>query len=250
MRYIKLQKEKAPVVKNVVWALKLILKTDRRLPMSALLMQFSSSFFHVYVKNILFLKTLLTVIDSRGDFSQYIKYLLMFLAVSVLCEALSWYGSYVNYSSVKVVLKKLNNLIFRKALSLDVANYEDPQFYDKYQRATDITDKGYFHILCNSVASIFGTVFSLILVIITVIQVNPLYLLFTLPSTAVFAVELAKSRKLYKRDLAKTGKTNLLTVVQTLPSYCSLVAPLTWRSGVLMPALFVTVSSGSCSAPL
>lgn len=214
MRYIKLQKEKAPVVKNVVWALKLILKTDRRLPMSALLMQFSSSFFHVYVKNILFLKTLLTVIDSRGDFSQYIKYLLMFLAVSVLCEALSWYGSYVNYSSVKVVLKKLNNLIFRKALSLDVANYEDPQFYDKYQRATDITDRGYFHILCNSVASIFGTVFSLILVIITVIQVNPLYLLFTLPSTAVFAVELAKSRKLYKRDLAMTGNERVKAYIK------------------------------------
>ncbi len=214
MRYIKLQKEKAPVVRNVAWALKLIWKTDKRLPLSAVLMIFTTSFFNIYIRNILFLKTLLTVIDSNGDFSQFIKYLLIFLAVSVLCQALTWYGSYVNYSSVKVVLKKLNNLIFRKALSLDVANYEDPGFYDKYQRATDITDRGYFHMLCNSVASVFGTLFSLILVIITVIQINPLYLLFTLPSTVVFAVQLAKSRKIYKRDLAMTGNERVKAYIK------------------------------------
>ena len=91
MRYIKLQKEKAPVVKNISWALKLIWKTDKRLPLSAMLTQFTMMFFDMYVKNILFLKTLLTVIDSKGEFSQYIKYLLMFLAVSVLCKALTWY---------------------------------------------------------------------------------------------------------------------------------------------------------------
>ena len=214
MRYIKLQTEKAPVVKNISWALKLIWKTDKQLPLGAFLEQFTMSFFNMYVKNILFLKTLLTVIDSKGDFSQYLKYLLMFLAVSVLCKALSWYGSYLNYSAVKVILKKLNNLIFKKALSLDVANYEDPKFYDKYQRATDITDRGYFHSLCISVAAVFGTLLSLILVIITVIQINPLYLLFTLPSTAVFAVELAKSRKVYKRDLEMTGNERVKAYIK------------------------------------
>ena len=214
MRYIKPQKEKAPVVKNITWALKLIWKTDKRLPLSAMLTQFTMLFFNMYVKNILFLKTLLTVIDSKGEFSQYIKYLLMFLAVSVLCKALSWYGNYVSSCSTKVVLKRLNNLIFRKALSLDVANYEDPAFYDKYQRATDITDMGYFDALCFDVATLFGTVLSLILVVITVVQVNPLYLLFTLPSAAVFAVELAKSRKVYKRDLEKTGNDRIKAYIK------------------------------------
>ncbi len=214
MRYIKLQKEKAPVIKNIVWALKLIWKTDKHLPLGAMLEQFTMRFFSMYVKNILFLKTLLTVIDSKGDFSQYIRYLLMFLAVSVFCKTLRWYGSYLSSCSVKVVLKKLNNIIFKKALSLDVANYEDPEFYDKYQRATDITDRGYFHVLCIDVTSIFSTLLSLILVIITVIQINPLYLLFTLPSTAVFAVELTKSRKVYKRDLAMTGNERVKAYIK------------------------------------
>ena len=56
MRYIKLQKEKAPVVKNTLWALKLIWKTDKSLPLSAVLLTFTKSFFEMYVKNILFLK--------------------------------------------------------------------------------------------------------------------------------------------------------------------------------------------------
>ena len=214
MRYIKLQKEKAPVIKNVAWALKLIWKTDKRLPLSAMLEQFVRWFFQMYVKNILFLKTLLTVIDAKGDFSQYVRYLLTFLAVSLFCKTLTWYGSYVNHVSVKIVLKKLNNLIFKKAYTLDVACYEDPKFYDKYQRATDIAERGYFHALCVEVASLFGTVFAMILVIITVVQINPLYLLFTLPSAAVFAVELAKSRKVYQRDLEMTGNERIKAYIK------------------------------------
>ena len=214
MRYIKLQKEKAPVVKNTLWALKLIWKTDKSLPLSAVLLTFTKSFFEMYVKNILFLKTLLTVIDGKGDFSLYIRYLLMFLAVSILCKTLTWYGSYVSNRSVKVVLKKLNNLVFKKACSLDVACYEDPEFYDRYQRATDIMERGYFHVICLDVASLFGTVFAMILVVLTVLQINPLYLLFTLPSAAVFAVELAKSRKVYKRDLEKTGNERIKAYIK------------------------------------
>ena len=214
MRYIKLQKEKAPVVKNTLWVLKLIWKTDKSLPLSAVLLTFTKSFFEMYVKNILFLKTLLTVIDGKGDFSLYIRYLLMFLAVSILCKTLTWYGSYVSNRSVKVVLKKLNNLVFKKACSLDFACYEDPEFYDRYQRATDIMERGYFHVICLDVASLFGTVFAMILVVLTVLQINPLYLLFTLPSTAVFAVELAKSRKVYKRDLEKTGNERIKAYIK------------------------------------
>ena len=49
---------------------------------------------------------------------------------------------------------------------------------------------------------------------IQLIQINPLYLLFTLPSTAVFAVELTKSRKVYKRDLAMTGNERVKAYIK------------------------------------
>ena len=66
MRYIKLQKEKAPVLKNTLWAFRLIWKIDKKLPLSAMLSQFTRWFFSMYIKNILFLKTLLSVIDGKA----------------------------------------------------------------------------------------------------------------------------------------------------------------------------------------
>lgn len=214
MRYIKLQKEKAPVLKNTLWAFRLIWKIDKKLPLSAMLSQFTRWFFSMYIKNILFLKTLLSVIDGKGGFRLYMEYLLIFLAVSLISNTLSWYGNYVMNCSVKVVLKKLNNLVFKKAYTLDVACYEDPKFYDKYQRASDIMERGYFAVLCSEAAALFGVVTAMILVVLTVVQINPLYLLFTLPSAAVFAIELAKSRKLYKRDLEKTGNERIKAYIK------------------------------------
>lgn len=45
--------------------------------------------------------------------------------------------------ATKRVLKLLNDRIFEKALSVDVACYENPEFYDKYQRATMVTTNGF-----------------------------------------------------------------------------------------------------------
>ena len=215
MRFIKLHEEvKVPIFRNVVWAFKLIWKADWRLPLSSLLEEFCDSFLGVFVKNILFLKTLLTIIDSHGDFSQYFRCLLWFLIVSGLLQFGRWYGSYVNRSSVKLVLQRLNNKLFQKACALDVSCYEDPAFYDKYQRATTVLSDGYFHVLCMNLAEILGKLVSLLLVVATVISVNPVYLLFMVPAIAEFAIEIRKSRKAYQRDLAMTTNNRVKAYIK------------------------------------
>ena len=215
MRYIKLQDaEKVPVFKNIVWALKLIWKADKRLPLGAMLEEFTWNVFDIYLKNILFLKMILGLIDSNGDFNVFLRYLLLFLGLSVGVKTLEWYGSYVSHAAVKTVLQRLNNKLFKKAYSLDVSCYEDAEFYDKYQRATTVISDGYFHILCNNVAGIFSSLVSLVLVIITVISINPLYLLFTAPTLFVFAVELLKSKVLFKRDLSMTTNNRIKAYIK------------------------------------
>ena len=215
MRYIKLHEEtKVPIFRNVVWAVRLIWQADWRLPVSSLLEEFCDSFLGVFVKNILFLKTLLTIIDSHGDFKQYFRCLLWFLIVSGLLQFGRWYGSYVNRSSVKLVLQRLNNKLFQKACTLDVSCYEDPEFYDKYQRATTVLSDGYFHVLCMNLAEIVGKLVSLLLVVATVISVNPVYLLFMLPAIAEFAIEIRKSRKAYQRDLEMTTNNRVKAYIK------------------------------------
>ncbi|MBR1811289.1 MAG: ABC transporter ATP-binding protein [Clostridia bacterium] len=215
MRFIKLHEDvKVPVVKNVVYAAKLIWKADKWLPLGYVIALASEKFFSLFIQNILFLKTLLTVIDSNGDFHAYARYLFLFLVVSVALKALKWYGYYLSHDATKKVLQRLNNQLFEKAYTLDIGCYEDPKFYDNYQRATTVLSDGYFDVLCYDLATIAGDILAFVAVIVTVASIAPMYLLFLLPVLAVFAVETLKSRKVYKRDLEMTTNNRIKAYVK------------------------------------
>ena len=215
LRFIKLHEEvKVPVFRNVVWAFRLVWKADWRLPVGTMISEFSNSFLGLFVKNILFLKTLLTIIDGQGDFSQYVRYLLLFLVLSAVLQGGKWFGSYLSHAAVKTVLQRLNNQLFEKAYTLDVSCYEDPAFYDKYQRATTVLSDGYFHVLCIDLAVILGDFVSFVLVVLTVLAIDPRYLLFMLPAMIVFAVETKKSRTVYRRDLAMTTNNRVKAYIK------------------------------------
>ena len=157
---------------------------------------------------------LLGIIDAKGDFSEFVKNLVLFLVLSVVIKAINWTSSYIKQVSVKAVLKGLNNKVFDKAIRLDVSCYENPEFYDKYQRATLVLSSSYYDLICWDVAAVVGGVIALICVITTVTVINPMYLLFLLPVTLVFAIEILKSRAVYKRDLEMTTNNRIKAYIQ------------------------------------
>lgn len=215
MRYIRLHEDvKVPVFKNAVYALKLVWKADKRLLLSYLISNIIDNIFQHYIQNILFLKVLLSVIDSNADFSVYCRDLLWFFGIAVFVKVTTWSAAYVRQVSTKNVLKELNNMVFNKASELDVGQYENPEFYDKYQRATLVMSSGYFDIVCYDVANLISGVAVLLLVIGTVAKINPVYLLFLAPIVLVFVIETAKSKAVYKRDLEMTGNNRTKAYIQ------------------------------------
>ena len=215
MRYIRLHEDvKVPVFKNIIYALKLVLKADKRLFLSYLFSNIIDNVFQHYIQSILFLKVLLSVIDSKADFNVYFKDLLMFFGVTVFIKVSTWAAAYVRQVSTKNVLKVLNNMVFHKATELDVGCYENPEFYDKYQRATSVLSYGYFDVICYDFANAISGIISLALVIGTVMTINPVYLLFLVPTTLVFVIEIAKSKVVYKRDLKMTTNNRTKSYIQ------------------------------------
>lgn len=215
MRYIQLHEQvKVPIVKNVIFAVRLVWQADKGLLLGYLISQIGGSIFGLFIQNILFLKVILTVIDGTDDFRIYVKYLSLFLLVSLIGKVCIWCGEYMHRYSAKTVLKNLNNKVFEKAIGLDVSCYEDPEFYDKYQRATMIMSAGYFDVLCFDVATILGSLISFVCVITTVTFIDPLYLLFLLPVIFVFAIEVSKSRVVYQRDLKMTTNNRVKAYIQ------------------------------------
>lgn len=94
MRYIKLDKEQqnVPVLKNVVYALRLMWNTDKKLIIGYFMQEFMYGVFSTFIRNVLFLKILLEIITGNRDFSVYVRCLLLFAAISVLCKVVSFAG--------------------------------------------------------------------------------------------------------------------------------------------------------------
>lgn len=215
MRYIKLDKEQmnVPVFKNVLYALSLVWKADKKLIIGYLMQNIFGLIFSIFIRNILFLKVLLEIIDG-SDFKTYGRSLVAFAVVSAVLKIVNWTGMRIEKEATKNVLKQINNMIFQKAKSLDVACYEDPAFYDKYQRATLVLTNGYFDIICYDFTAMLSAIISLLCVIGTVSTINPFYLLFLIPVFFVFAIELSKSRLVYKRDLEMTTNNRIKAYIQ------------------------------------
>lgn len=206
--------QRVPLFKNMVFGLKLGWEADKRLLIGYLVNMIADQVFALYVQNILFLKVLLGIIDADGSFEEYVKTLVLFLVLSIFLKAVNWYSSYIRQVATKNVLKKINNKIFAKAVSLDVACYEDPKFYDKYQRATDVLSWGLFDSACSAVSGIIASIIALCLVIGTVTTIDPKYLFLLLPSMLVFVVEIYKSRVVYKRDKEMTTNNRIKAYIQ------------------------------------
>lgn len=215
MRWIKLHEPvKVPVLKNVIFALKLVWEADKRLLIGYFVTEISNKVLSMYVQNILFLKVLLSIIDGDADFKTYFTYLVLFFLVFLSVKVISAYAERTRLISAKVVYKRLNNKIFQKAIQLDVSCYENPDFYDKYQRATLVLSSSYYDLICWDVAAVVGGIIALICVITTVTVINPMYLLFLLPVTLVFTIELMKSKAVYKRDLEMTTNNRIKAYIQ------------------------------------
>lgn len=208
------EKEKASIVKNSIFALKMIWKIDKGLPLGYLMAIVSEKVFSLFIQNVLFLKILLSAIDGNKDFSLYIKYLLLFFLVSAGAKITKWIGYYWSHSATKRVLQGLNNLVFEKAASLDIACYEDPDFYDNYQRATNILSNGYFDIICWNLSTILGNAIAFACVLTTVLAIDPVYLCFLLPVIAVFGIQILRNKQLYKRNVEITRNERVKAYVQ------------------------------------
>lgn len=201
-------------MQNVIYALRLVWKADKKLLIGYFMQEIFGNVFSWFIRNILFLKVLLEIITGNKDFGVYCRCLILFAVLSVADKVVTWTGMRIQKKATKNVLKNINNMVFDKAQTLDVSCYEDPAFYDKYQRATLVVTSGYFDIICYDFASMLSGIISMICVFATVMSINPAYLLFLLPVFFVFVIETAKSKYVYKRDMEMTSNNRIKAYVQ------------------------------------
>lgn len=207
---------KVPIWKNIVYAFKILYSYSKSYMVWHLIDLLSYTLFHSFFRGILFLKVLLGIIEKNMDFTFYIKNLALFLLCGLCYEFISVYSDYKTLVGEKKMFKALNNKIFKKAAEVDISCYEDPVFYDKYQRASEILTGGYFSAYAYAVSSVISNFIAFISVISIVASIHFTYLLFLLPIAFVFLIEVAKSKVVYKRDFSMTTNNRIKAYTQRI----------------------------------
>lgn len=198
------KKEKQHNLHNLIYATKIIHQCAPRFLTAQVIMQISYWFFTGFVKDVLFLKLLLELITGGGTFKEYVILVIILVCSELLATGINCFSDYYGTIRWKRFYKNLNDKIFRKAVSVDMACYENPEFYDKYKRATEIITED--HILAFSwyLSNIIAGSLTGIFLVIYVITIDPKILLILLVSVLVLIFETAKGKIDVKKDKEMT----------------------------------------------
>ena len=176
-------------LKNMFYALRTIRQCAPLLLTSFILTQTAFWFFTGFIQEILFLRLLLDLIENGGSFEKYVFLVLMFAGAGLLAKATDCITDYLVCTRMKLLYKRLNDRIFQKAVSVDMACFENPDFYNKYKRATEIITNDHFSEFAYYFASLIAGGLTGVFLVVYVVSIDPRLLLILLVAVVVVVAE-------------------------------------------------------------
>ncbi len=205
MKINKKQKQKAHIIKNTAFMLKCALKCA---PFSLFTIYFAYVLENVYyavVVNVLFLETALSIIEGNGTFHEFAIRMIIIVVGKLLVDLIG----YINVYTVRIKFEikcesYINSLIFKKAQQVELGCYENPDFFDNYNRATWVVEKGGFKRIIEGSAWTLGSVVSLILLIRYLFSIDPILVIFLICPVIVMGFRVFKNNIELEKEKAMT----------------------------------------------
>ncbi len=222
---MKLKKEKKPrekahIIKNTLFMLGCALKSA---PLSLFIIYFSYIAENVYysvVINVMFLETALSVIEGNGTFAEFVIRICIIIFGKLFVDLLGYIDVYTIRIKFEIKCESyINSLIFKKAQEVELGCYENPEFFDDYNRATWVVDRGGFKRIIEGSAWTLGSLISLIFLVIYLMSIDPILIVFILCPVVVVIfrvlknnLELEKEKEMtpYERQKDYVRRTILL----------------------------------------
>ncbi len=213
-------REKAHIIKNTLFMLGCAFKSA---PLSLFIIYFSYIAENVYysvVINVMFLETALSVIEGNGTFAEFVIRICIIIFGKLFVDLLGYIDVYTIRVKFEIKCESyINSLIFKKAQEVELGCYENPEFFDDYNRATWVVDRGGFKRIIEGSAWTLGSLISLIFLVIYLMSIDPILIVFILCPVVVVIfrvlknnLELEKEKEMtpYERQKDYVRRTILL----------------------------------------
>lgn len=200
----KQKKERFENLKNTLYAFRIITQCAPLMLVSQVATMIAYWFFTGFVQEIMFLKVLLDIVENGGSFRQFAVMVAVFATAGILSKFVDCFGDYVCSRQMKIFYKNLNRKIFKKAVEVDMQCYENPEFYDKYQRATEIISDSHYSEFSYCFAMVISGGMTGIFLIAYVISIDAKILLILLSMIFVLIIESVKGKVEVEKDKKMT----------------------------------------------
>lgn len=200
----KQKKERFENLKNTLYAFRIITQCAPLMLVSQVATMIAYWFFTGFVQEIMFLKVLLDIVENGGSFRQFAVMVAVFAAAGIMSKFVDCFGDYVCSRQMKIFYKNLNRKIFKKAVEVDMQCYENPEFYDKYQRATEIISDSHYSEFSYCFAMVISGGMTGIFLIAYVISIDAKILLILLSMIFVLIIESVKGKVEVEKDKKMT----------------------------------------------
>ncbi|MCH5210756.1 MAG: ABC transporter ATP-binding protein [Oscillospiraceae bacterium] len=180
------------VIKNTLYMLKHMFKAS---PMGVIC---SLIYFFIWrgmglIYTVVLMRYLMQSIETGGDFRNVVILLLVILVITLFTEIFcAWFDNSYFHRMQVVFQEYFMTLIYKQAISCDLACYENPTFYDKYTRAnTELISR--LPYIIENIASTISTIISSIICIVITARWEPVIIPIVI-ACAVISAMLEKKR--------------------------------------------------------
>ena len=199
------QKQKSHIFRNTAFMLKCAWKSA---PLSLIIIYLAYILENVYysvVVGIMFLQTALSIIEGNGTFREFAINMCVIVFGKVFVDLFAYIDMYTVRTKFEIKCESyINSLIFKKAQEVELGCYENPEFFDNYNRATWVVEKGGFKRIIEGSAWTIGSVVSIIFLIFYLISIDPFLLFFIFCPILVIALRVKKNNLELEEETAWT----------------------------------------------
>ena len=143
-----------------------------------------------FVNGIYFLKTIMQIIEGGHSYNEYLFFISTVLFLNTIrAAANAYYYYYLCDILDNRLIYHINQMIFKKAINVELQCYEDKQFYDDYHWAVENVERNISKLI-NDITYIVSYLFLCVIIIAYVITIDPVILVFAI--CPIFATVFAK----------------------------------------------------------
>lgn len=186
---------------NNLYIIRLAWKISLQRVLADILINFINYFSWVFY-SVVFIKYLLGAIEAGKGFGTLLAFIALTVAVFSATEFYTvWYKNRITPLTNNIINARLNGMLFDKATEVELACFEDTEFYNNYTLAIKEADVRIEAVLTNIFGVFFGAI-AATSVLLSMYSIDR-YVIFFLASPIIgnFAIGRIANKIAYKRDV-------------------------------------------------